>query len=68
MLSTRHHDDLLNFSGEVQQSIYEDMDRLANGGPINRKIIDFMENLIDKASCGGGVPSGNRRGPPGGPP
>ena len=71
MLSTRYHDALQNFSSEVQQSIYEDTDRLANGGPINRKIINFMEYLIDKLSGGGGedgVPSGNRRGPPGDPP
>ena len=70
MLSTRHHEALQSFNGDVQQSIYEDMDRVANGGPINRKIIDFMEYLIDKASGGGGggVPSGNGGGPPGGPP
>ena len=68
MLSTRHHDALQSFNDEVQQSIYEDTDRLANGGPINRKIIDFMEYLIGKASNGGGVPSGNRGGPLGGPP
>ena len=68
MLSTRHNDTLLSFSSEVQQAIYEDTDRLANGGPINRKIIDFMEYLIDKASGGDGVPSGNGGGPPGGPP
>ena len=40
------------------------MDRLANGGPCDRRIIDFMEclieYLIDKASGGvGGGPSGN---------
>ena len=46
MLSTRHNDALLSFSSEVQQAIYEDTDRLANDGPINRKIIDFMEYLI----------------------
>ena len=71
MLSTRHYDALQSFSGEVQQSIYEDTDQLANGGPINCKIINFMDYLIDKASGvggGGGVPSGNRGGPPGGPP
>ena len=68
ILSTRHHDVFLNFSVEVQQSIYEDTDRLANGGPINRKIVDFKEYLIDKASGSGGVPSGNGGGPPGGPP
>ena len=71
MLSTRHNDALLSFRGEVQQAIYEDTDRLADGAPINCKIIDFMEYLIDKASGvsgGGGVPSGNEGGPPGGPP
>ena len=61
MLSTRHNDALLSFSNKVQQSIYEDTDRLANGKSINRNIIDFMEYLIDKASGGGGSP-------PGGPP
>mmetsp|Transcript_33243 Transcript_33243/g.37178 ORF Transcript_33243/g.37178 Transcript_33243/m.37178 type:complete len:93 (-) Transcript_33243:4-282(-) len=50
MLSTRHHETLLNLWGEVQQRIYEDTDRLVNGGPINRKIVYFMEYLIDKAS------------------
>lgn len=43
---------------------------MANGGPCNRRIIDFMEYLIDQAS-GGNVdvgPSGNEGGPPDGPP
>ena len=43
MLSTQHHDALQSFCDEVQQSIYEDTDRLANGGPINCTIIDFTE-------------------------
>ena len=68
MLSTQHHDALQTFSGEVQQLIYKDTDRLANDGSINHKIIDFMEYLIDKTSNGGGTPSGNGGGPPGGPP
>ena len=44
---------------------------MANGGPINCKIIDCMEYLIDKVSGvsgGGGIPSGNGGGLPGGPP
>jgi len=71
MLSTQHNDALSSFSNDVQQAIYTDTDRLADGKPFNRNIIDFMEYLIDQTnggSVGGGVPSGNGGGPPGGPP
>ena len=44
---------------------------MANGGSCDRRIIDFIEYLIDRASGDGGVgvgPSGNWGVPLGGPP
>jgi len=35
----------MNLSRQVQQFIYEDTGHLADGNPINQKIIDFMEYL-----------------------
>ena len=70
MIFTRHCEALLNLSQEAQQLIYTDTDRLANEGPCNHHIFDFMEYLIDQASSGNVDvgPSGNRGGPPNGPP
>eukprot|EP00751_Fragilariopsis_kerguelensis_P002610 CAMPEP_0170809594 /NCGR_PEP_ID=MMETSP0733-20121128/34129_1 /TAXON_ID=186038 /ORGANISM="Fragilariopsis kerguelensis, Strain L26-C5" /LENGTH=173 /DNA_ID=CAMNT_0011165337 /DNA_START=217 /DNA_END=740 /DNA_ORIENTATION=- len=46
----------MNLSRQVQQFIYEDTGHLADGNPINQKIIDFMEYLPDN---GGAPPPDN---------